>query len=174
MAGTMGRLTVGVSGLQTSQYSINTTAHNLMNTQTNGYSRQQVVLTDLMYNKVARDNGRNYKAGIGVVTAELKQARDNFADVSYREEYGRLNYYKAQYETVEEVENYFSETEGEDFNTTLDSLEGTSGAAKGNKQHCNKKFIYIYGSVFFRPRSGYKKRSRQLSEKLKRRDTEAC
>jgi len=122
MAGTMGRLTVGVSGLQTSQYSINTTAHNLMNTQTNGYSRQQVVLTDLMYNKVARDNGRNYKAGIGVVTAELKQARDNFADVSYREEYGRLNYYKAQYETVEEVENYFSETEGEDFNTTLDSF----------------------------------------------------
>lgn len=122
MAGTMGRLSVGVSGLQTSQYSINTTAHNLMNTQTNGYSRQQVVLTDLMYNKVARDNGVTYKAGIGVVTAELKQARDNFADVLYREEYGRLNYYKAQYETVEEVEGYFGETEGQDFNNTLDAF----------------------------------------------------
>lgn len=122
MAGTMGRLSVGVSGLQTSQYSLNTTAHNLMNTQTNGYSRQQVMLTDLMYNKVVRDNGVSYKAGLGVVTAELKQARDNFADVSYREEYGRLNYYKAQYETVEEVEGYFGETEGEDFNATLDAF----------------------------------------------------
>ncbi|MCM1083015.1 MAG: flagellar hook-associated protein FlgK [Clostridium sp.] len=122
MAGTMGRLSVGVSGLQTSQYAINTTAHNLMNTQTDGYSRQQVILTDLMYNKVARDNSRTYKAGLGVVTAELKQARDNFADVAYREEYGRLNYYKAQYETVEEVEGYFGETEGEDFNSTLDAF----------------------------------------------------
>lgn len=122
MAGTMGRLSVGVSGLQTSQYSINTTSHNLMNTQTNGYSRQQVMLTDLTYNKVVRDNGSTYKAGLGVVTAELKQARDNFADVAYREEYGRLNYYKAQYETVEEVEGYFGETEGEDFNTTLDAF----------------------------------------------------
>ena len=133
MAGTMGRLSVGVSGLQTSQYSINTTSHNLMNTQTNGYSRQQVMLTDLSYNKVVRDNGSTYKAGLGVVTAELKQARDNFADVAYREEYGRLNYYKAQYETVEEVEGYFGETEGEDFNTTLDAFGMRFRSCKRNQ-----------------------------------------
>ena len=46
MAGTMGRLSVGVTGLQTSQYALNATAHNLINTQTEGYTRQQVLLTD--------------------------------------------------------------------------------------------------------------------------------
>ncbi len=122
MAGTMGRLSVGVTALQTNQYSLNTTAHNLMNTQTTGYSRQQVMLTDRSYNVIAKDGIIKNKAGLGVVTAELKQARDNFADAAYREETGRMNYYKAQYETVEEVENYFGELEGQDFNSTLDSF----------------------------------------------------
>ncbi len=122
MAGTMGRLSVGVTALQTNQYSLNTTAHNLMNTQTTGYSRQQVMLTDRSYNVIAKDGIIKNKAGLGVVTAELKQARDNFADAAYREETGRMDYYKAQYETVEEVENYFGELEGQDFNSTLDSF----------------------------------------------------
>lgn len=122
MAGTMGRLSVGVTALQTNQYSLNTTAHNLMNTQTTGYSRQQVMLTDRSYNVIAKDGIIKNKAGLGVVTAELKQARDNFADAAYREETGRMDYYKAQYETVAEVENYFGELEGQDFNSTLDSF----------------------------------------------------
>ena len=46
MAGTMGRLTVGVTGLQTSQYALNATAHNLINTQTEGYTRQQASCPD--------------------------------------------------------------------------------------------------------------------------------
>ena len=50
MAGTMGRLAVGVTGLQTSQYALNATAHNLTNTQTEGYTRQQELLTDMSYN----------------------------------------------------------------------------------------------------------------------------
>lgn len=122
MAGTMGRLSIGVTGLQTSQYSLNTTAHNLMNTQTEGYSRQQVILTDRSYNKISnRANGVN-QTGRGVVTSELKQARDNFADAAYRSESGRMNYYKAQYETISELETYFGELEGKDFNSTMNSL----------------------------------------------------
>lgn len=122
MAGTMGRLSVGVTGLQTNQYALNATAHNLMNTQTNGYSRQQVMLTDRSYNTLSNNGYRINKAGIGVMTAEIKQARDTFADAAYRTESGRMSYYKAQYETVSEVENYFGELEGQDFNSTLNSL----------------------------------------------------
>lgn len=122
MAGTMGRLSVGVTGLQTNQYALNTTAHNLMNTQTTGYSRQQVMLTDRAYNVLGKDGLITNKAGLGVVTAELKQARDNFADVAYRAESGRMDYYKAQYETVSEIENYFGELQGEDFNSSMNEL----------------------------------------------------
>ncbi|MBE5943505.1 MAG: flagellar hook-associated protein FlgK [Lachnospiraceae bacterium] len=122
MGGTMGRLSVGVTGLQTNQYALNTTAHNLMNTQTDGYSRQQVMLTDRSYNLLCRDGIVTNKSGLGVVTAEIKQVRDNFADKAYRTENGRMNYYKAQYETVAEIENYFGELEGMDFNTCMNDL----------------------------------------------------
>lgn len=118
----MGRLSIGVTGLQTSQYALNATAHNLMNTQTGGYSRQQVMLTDRSYNMLGRDGIYTNKSGLGVVTAEIKQIRDNFADAAYRTESGRLSYYKAQYETVAEVENYFGELQGKDFNSTMNSL----------------------------------------------------
>ena len=123
MSGTMGRLSIGVTGLQTSQYALNATAHNLMNTQTQGYSRQQVMLTDRSYRGLGTTNvfGEN-KAGLGVVTAEIKQARDNFADEAYRTESGRMNYYKAQYETAAEIETYFGELEGQDFNTSMNEL----------------------------------------------------
>lgn len=122
MSGTMGRLSVGVTGLQTSQYALNTTAHNLMNTQTSGYSRQQVMLTDRSYNKLSTGAIYTNKTGLGVVTAEIKQVRDNFADAAYRTENGRMDYYKAQYEAVSEIETYFGELEGQDFNTTMNSL----------------------------------------------------
>lgn len=122
MSGTMGRLSIGITGLQTNQYALNATAHNLMNTQTEGYTRQQVMLTDRTYRTIATNGITQYKAGLGVVTAEIQQARDTFADVAYRTENGRLAFYKAQNETVSEVENYFGELEGEDFNTAMNEL----------------------------------------------------
>ena len=122
MGGTMGRLSVGVTALQTNQYALNTTSHNLTNTQTEGYSRQQVMLTDMVYNTVGKDGLILQKAGLGVVTAEIKQVRDNFADAAYRTENGRMNYYKAQYEAVSEIENYYGELQGKDFNTTMNNL----------------------------------------------------
>lgn len=122
MGGTMGRLSIGVTALQTSQYALNATAHNLTNTQTDGYSRQQVMLTDRTYNSLGSSGLNEMKSGLGVVTAEVKQVRDIFADASYRTESGRMNFYKAQYEATSEIENYFGELEGSDFNTTINDL----------------------------------------------------
>ena len=127
MGGTMGRLSIGTTALQTSQYALNATAHNLTNTQTEGYSRQQVMLTDRTYNKIGADY-RVQKAGLGVITAEVKQVRDSFADAAYRTETGRMNFYKAEYETVSELENYFgkmdvvNQNDSNDFNTVLNDL----------------------------------------------------
>ncbi len=122
MGGTMGRLSIGVTGLQTNQYALNTTAHNLTNTQTEGYSRQQVMITDRTYKNLSQDSIRYNQSGLGVITAELKTIRDNFADQGYRTETGREKYYKAQYESIAELENYFGELEGRDFNSSMNSL----------------------------------------------------
>ena len=47
MATTLGNFYVGATGMQASQYALNTTAHNITNAGTEGYSRQQVVMADL-------------------------------------------------------------------------------------------------------------------------------
>ena len=52
MSSTMGNFYVGVSGLQSSQYALNITAHNITNAGTAGYSRQQIILTDLSYSNL--------------------------------------------------------------------------------------------------------------------------
>lgn len=120
--GTMGRLSVGTTALQTHQYALNATSHNIINTQTDGYSRQQVLLTDRPYNDFGLAYVKHNQVGLGVVTGKVRQVRDHFADALYRRENGKLNFYKAQYEAVAEVESYFGELEGRDFNSTIDSL----------------------------------------------------
>lgn len=49
MANGFGTLFIGVSGLQSSQNALNTTANNLANVDTTGYVRQQVLFTDRNY-----------------------------------------------------------------------------------------------------------------------------
>ena len=51
----MGSLYIGQSGLQTSQNALNTTAHNMSNSDTVGYVRQQVLLGTSIYNTIKTD-----------------------------------------------------------------------------------------------------------------------
>ncbi|MDR2889605.1 MAG: flagellar basal body protein, partial [Lachnospiraceae bacterium] len=49
----MGSLYVGSSGLQTSQNALNTTAHNMSNVDTAGYTRQIVQQSVRQYNTIS-------------------------------------------------------------------------------------------------------------------------
>ena len=53
MANGMAGLFVGASGLKTAQTALNTTAHNLSNINTTGYTRQQVTFSDTTYVNVS-------------------------------------------------------------------------------------------------------------------------
>ena len=52
----MGSLYVGQSGLQTGQNALNTTAHNMSNVDTVGYTRQQVQQTARTYRTLSKTN----------------------------------------------------------------------------------------------------------------------
>ncbi len=122
MSGTMGNFWVGVSGLQSSQYALNTTAHNITNAGSKGYSRQQVLLADLSYHHLGDTAvGRN-QAGLGTSIADVRLIRDTFVDKAYRKELGREQYYQTKYDVVAEVQNYFGELEGSDFRTYMQNL----------------------------------------------------
>ena len=71
MAGTMSGLSVGVSGLQKSQTALNTTAHNLSNVNTSGYTRQQVLFGDSSYNNLNVTSVGTNQVGIGVDITQI-------------------------------------------------------------------------------------------------------
>lgn len=122
MSGTMGNFWVGVSGLQSSQYALNTTAHNITNAGSKGFSRQQVLLADLSYHNLGNTAvGRN-QAGLGTTIADVRLIRDTFVDKAYRKELGREQYYQTKYDVVAEVQNYFGEMEGSSFRTYMQNL----------------------------------------------------
>lgn len=122
MAGTMGNFWVGVSGLQSSQYALNTTSHNITNAGTAGYSRQQVLLTDLSYTNMGRSAIGLKQSGLGTRIADVRLVRDRFMDRAYRTEVGREQYYITKYDVVAEVQNYFGEMESSTFSGYMDNL----------------------------------------------------
>ncbi len=115
----MGSFYVGVSGLQTSQNALNTTAHNLSNIETEGYTRQQTLLEDRFYNTLGNASVSAKQTGLGVQYAEVRQVRDAFLDLSYREETGRKDFYEIAYETSTEIETMLGEMEGASFHESM-------------------------------------------------------
>lgn len=115
-------LYTGTSGLRVSQNAINTTAHNLANVDTKGFTRQQVILTDHTYSTLGSNRVGVFQVGTGTDISKVMTYRNMFYDQSYRENNGRLGFYSAQYEAVNEVENLLGETEGVAFQNSVSSL----------------------------------------------------
>lgn len=108
----MSGLYVGHSGLTTSQNNLNTTGNNLANIQTSGYTRQQIVQSDTLYNSLGLSATTANKIGQGVTVAAVRQVRDRFMDTAYRQESGRKSFYEASYAAISEIETLFGEMEG--------------------------------------------------------------
>ena len=117
----MGSLYVGASGLQTGQNALNTTAHNLSNIDTKGYTRQQVQQSSKSYLTLSIDvnSVNNKQVGLGVTYSRAKQVRDYFLDKTYRRESGRSMFYEVSTEVMEEVESQLGELHGEAFQGTM-------------------------------------------------------
>ena len=120
----MGSLYVGSSGLQTSQNALNTTAHNLTNTETTGYVRQQVQQSTRSYLQLSVDvrSVNNKQVGLGVTYSRVKHIRDYFLDKIYRRESGRSMFYEVSTEVMEEVEGQLGEMHGEAFQTSIEDF----------------------------------------------------
>jgi len=115
-------LYTGTSGIQVSQNAINTTSHNLANVDTKGFSRQQVIITDAKYYKVGSNKLNTFQVGTGTNIAKVMTYRNEFYDQAFRRNNGRLGFYTAQYESVNEVENLLGEMEGVAFQKSISKL----------------------------------------------------
>ena len=121
----MGSFWVGVSGLQTSNNALNTTAHNMSNVDTTGYTRQQVAQGTRTYATVYKGRPQWQQTGRGVNYSLTRQERDVFLDKNYRRESGRSAFYDVSATAMEEIEYILGETydsDGHEFSTALTDL----------------------------------------------------
>lgn len=123
MANGMAGLFIGTTGLKTAQTALNTTAHNLSNINTSGYTRQQVTFSDTQYVRVnTQDKVSTPDYGLGVAISEVRRIRDQFIDQAYRNENSRLGFYESQYKAIEEIEDQFGEMQGVTYESYLINL----------------------------------------------------
>lgn len=121
MAG-MTSIYIGVSGLQSSQTALNTTTHNLANVYTKGYTRQLAFTSDRTYNNLGNSYTSLMQVGLGVSSSSTSRVRDILLDAQYRKETGRRGFYDAQTEVVNEIETIIGETEGVQFQNSIENL----------------------------------------------------
>ena len=128
----MSSLYIGVSGLRTSDNALNTTAHNMSNLDTQGYTRQQVSQGTRNYITHSKDTTRNWiQTGLGVNYIRTRQERDFLLDRNYRRESGRQCFYDVSAAALEEIEYILGESnEGHEFSEALSGEQGLWAAVQ--------------------------------------------
>lgn len=106
MASTFFGLTIAGSGLSTYQASINTTANNISNVKTKGYSRQEALLNAA---EAIRVNAKYGMSGSGVETTAINQIRDMYYDIKYWNNNTKLGEYQTKYEYMQQIETAFKD-----------------------------------------------------------------
>lgn len=106
MASTFFGLNIAYTGLQAAQVSVNTTAHNISNVNTEGYSRQQAAVTA---DQALRTYASYGTAGSGVIVNSINQVRDSYYDVKYRNNETNYGYYSTMESYMKQMEDYLNE-----------------------------------------------------------------
>ncbi len=120
MSSTFFGLNIAYTGLLSSNASLNTTANNISNVQTKGYSRQEV-------NTRAAQAIRTFEtygcAGAGVDTLSVERIRDEFYDAKFWNNNASVGEYKMKSYYMEELEGYlFDSGENAGFSQVFDQF----------------------------------------------------
>ena len=123
MSSTFLGLNTAYTGLQAANAAINTTANNISNAETNGYSRQ-VVTTQ------AADAIRSFTTygcvGAGVETLAIERVRENFYDEKYWANNTKLGEYESKKYYMGCIEEYYCDDDAiKGFNTIFNEFYST-------------------------------------------------
>ena len=150
MASTFFGLSIGASGLNAFHAAVNTTANNISNIQTEGYTRQQ---TNLETSESMRTYQRYGTMGTGVTAKSVTQMRDEYYDTKYWRNNAKYGEYERKYYYMEQIENYYTDSEevqgfsrlySKMFNA-LDSVKNSAGeSAVRNEFISDAKEVCVY------------------------------
>lgn len=112
-------LDIGKTGLYAYQAALNTTGHNITNTNTLGYTRQ---VSTQKAGEALRVNSKYGMAGTGVQITGVEQIRNTYYDVKYRNNSTLYGMYSTKDYYMSNIQNYFNEVSLEGFTTSFDSF----------------------------------------------------
>lgn len=119
MSSTFFGLHIAASGLRASNAALNTTANNISNVNTEGYSRQEV-------QQAANDPLRVFAtygcAGAGVDTIAIERIRDSFYDDKFRANETKLGEYDTKAYYCKTIEEYLSDDGKTGFKSIYDKI----------------------------------------------------
>ena len=126
-------LNIGSSALFAYQASINTTANNIANVKTEGYSRQE---TELSASNPLRVYAKYGSTGTGVEATSIKQQRDIYYDSKYWQNQSSLGYFEQKLYYLSQVENVFAD-DGvqEGFSTVFSKMFNGLDTLNGGNAH---------------------------------------
>lgn len=141
MPSTFFGLTIASSGINAYQVALNTTANNISNVRTEGYTRQQAV-------RQSADALRMYTAygtmGTGVTTTDIKQIRNQYYDTKYWYNQSSVGLYETRLSYLEQIENYFIDDDtSTGFSTILNSMFNALDTLKNNAADVNVRQQFI-------------------------------
>lgn len=119
MASTFFGLDIAKSGLYNYQAALNTTAHNIANADTEGYSRQSVVQAASIPISVSPNYGMQ---GTGVDITDIIQTRSSYYDTKYWDNNKLVGEYSTKEYYMLEIEGYFNEINTEGFTNAFDDF----------------------------------------------------
>ena len=121
MASTFFGLNIAVSGMNTYNAVLNTTAHNISNTKTTGYSKQVVNQQAKKALSLKTSFGMQ---GTGVEVTEIVNTRDSYYDCKYRKSTTTLGYYDTAKYYMSSIEDYLyvKDEKSGGLSTSLDSF----------------------------------------------------
>lgn len=140
---------VGVQGIRSAQSGLNTTSHNLANTKTPGYTRQQNISADMPYMTYRVTDKSTMQIGLGTKVDSIRQIRDQFLDKEYRVEFSRQNFYEKQFETENEIEDIFGEMEGVEFMYALTDIWSQVQSLSTDPSNIAQRKLFISGAESF-------------------------
>lgn len=125
MASTFFGLDIAYTGVQAANAKLNTTANNIANVDTKGYTRQEAMQVASDALRISQSYGM---AGTGVTVTDINQVRNEFYDVKYWQAQTNLGQYDMKMYYMYQIEDYFTDkdtVEGFEpiFSAMFDSLE---------------------------------------------------
>ena len=107
MAGLFSTFNIGKSGINVSQSTINTTSHNISNSNTVGYTRQRAkVVTSTPLSTGITGTGQ---MGTGAKVEAIERVRDTFIDYQVRSSNSKLGSVNIKNDILSQVEDIFNE-----------------------------------------------------------------